>query len=112
MPRKYILEGKKVVAVSNLLEWARWIEEAGDKRIVAKDFLEFSNKTIEVSTVFLGVDHRFDNNRVPIVFETMIFGGEFDENMERYSTWQDAVQGHQRWIEKVKVNMSKKQKGK
>lgn len=53
-----------------------------------------------VSTVFLSLDH----NSVcgdPHIFETMVFGGrdddaadEFEHMERRYSTWDDALAGH------------------
>jgi hypothetical protein len=31
-----------------------------------------------------------------LLFETMIFGGEYDMYLERYTTYSEAVDGHQR----------------
>lgn len=56
---------------------------------------------VHVSTVFLGLDHRFGEGE-PILFETMIFGGKHDEYQERYCTWNEAAEGHKRAIELVK----------
>jgi hypothetical protein len=56
---------------------------------------------VEVSTVFLGLDHGFSQHDVPIVFETMVFNGPFDGDMERYATWQQAVDGHVAMVNKV-----------
>lgn len=53
-----------------------------------------------VSTVFLALDHRFSGDGPPIVFETMVFGGPFDQEQERYCTWVEAEAGHARWVEK------------
>lgn len=65
-----------------------------------------------VSTVWLGVDHRFrldlDDESKPLIFETMIFdkrekerkkaepliGHEVNEYQERYSTEEEAYAGH------------------
>jgi hypothetical protein len=46
-----------------------------------------------VSTVFLGIDHNFGNGP-PLLFETMVFGGEYDGYCKRYSTWEEAEGGH------------------
>jgi hypothetical protein len=35
-------------------------------------------------------------------FETMVFGGPHNLDAERYSTWEQAEEGHARWVEKVK----------
>ena len=60
-----------------------------------------------VSTVFLGMDHSFsDPSAPPLVFETYISGpqcpqvGGFEQLwdvMERYSTWDQAIAGHEMW---------------
>ena len=55
---------------------------------------------VVVSTVWLGVDHRWGDGP-PLIFETMVFGGEHDEVQERYSTEEDARAGHQRWVKTV-----------
>lgn len=47
-----------------------------------------------VSTVFIGLDHRFLGEGDPLVFETLIFGGEHDGEMWRCSTWAQAEQQH------------------
>jgi hypothetical protein len=57
-----------------------------------------------VSTVWLGINHAFSNVEAPTIFETMIFGGEFEDEgyMERYSTEKEALEGHKRAVELVK----------
>ena len=73
------------------------------RRKVAKTIL--SNKKI-VSTVFLGIDHNFNNlngKQKPLLFETMVFSNEknFDElDVDRYSTWEEAKKGHKKMVEK------------
>lgn len=104
MSDKYILEGHKIVACDNLFEWAQWFENA-DRR-VAETILG----DVRISTVFLGLNHSFgsvlNHNRVPLVFETMIFGGILNLEMERYPTWQDAEEGHKRWVAKAQSSTS------
>lgn len=46
-----------------------------------------------VSTVFLSINHNFGEGS-PILFETMIFGGDSHKYQERYATWDEAVAGH------------------
>ena len=58
----------------------------------------------DVSTVWLGFNHSFSLEKTrPIIFETMIFGGKFEDNdyMERYETEKEALEGHKRAIELV-----------
>ena len=47
-----------------------------------------------VSTVWLGLDHSFGYGP-PVIFETMIFGGEHDQWQNRYCTEEEALAGHQ-----------------
>ncbi|KKL94572.1 hypothetical protein LCGC14_1863300, partial [marine sediment metagenome] len=85
---KYILEGKTPKPVDNILEWCNWFETADRKVSFTKMWLG-----VEVSTVFLGLDHSFGRG-APILFETMIFGGKQDQYQERYYTWEEAEVGH------------------
>lgn len=87
--RYYILEGKKAVPVSDLLEWARWFQE-NDRRVGLDKF-----GYVEVSTVFLGLNHAFFDGP-PMLFETMIFGGPHDQECERCTTWEQAEVMHRR----------------
>jgi len=95
---KYILDGHKAVPVDDLLEWGRWFETA--PRHVARTSLPGG---IEVSTVFLGLDHRFGGDGPPLIFETMVFGGEYDQYQDRYSTWEEAEKGHADVVSRVKA---------
>lgn len=57
---------------------------------------------VNVSTVFLTIDHAF-GNEPPILFESMIFGGEHDGDQDRYHTWDEAVAGHKAMCEKAGI---------
>jgi hypothetical protein len=97
---RYVLggpEGKTPVPEPDLMRWGSWFEQ-GD-RIVALT----GNDQIRVSTVFLAVDHNFGlgERSKPILFETMVFGGEYDGEMERYCTWEEAEYGHKAYVERV-----------
>ena len=50
---------------------------------------------VRISTVFLQLDHQWGEGP-PLVFETMIFGGEHDQYQERFHTWVEAEEGHKR----------------
>ena len=88
MNDKYILKGKRVVKCPDIHKWGEWFQKAD--RIVAKS----SHNDITVSTVFLGLDHNFYRQMKPVLFETMIFGGEKDQYVIRYATWKQAEKGH------------------
>lgn len=95
MTDKYILEGHEVIECTDLMKWAKWIENAD--RNVAKTTI---SPDVKVSTVFLGLNHNYGDGE-PLLFETMVFGGEHDEEMERYSTWEQAEIGHKIWVDKL-----------
>lgn len=88
----YILDGHEPVPMYDIVEWAKWTEQSyrDGSRIVMQTTLP--NK-IRISTVFLGLDHAFGSG-LPLLFESMIFGGKNDEVMQRYSTWDEAQEGH------------------
>lgn len=95
----YILEGKTPVQVSDVLTWAKMFEDTD--RHVADDYVG----SVRVSTVFLGMDHSWNPSGPPMIFETLIFGGELDGEMDRYSTWEEAEFGHKKMLEEVKQLM-------
>ena len=96
MSRYYILEGKTVVGCNNVVEFGEFFNNFED-RVVAKETVKDS----DVSTVFLGLDHRYGNEGPPLVFETMVFGGPLDQECERYSTWEEAETGHKAMVGRV-----------
>lgn len=50
-----------------------------------------------VSTVFLGLDHRYGDGP-PQLFETLVFGGPFDGWMDRCATWEQAEAMHEKAV--------------
>ena len=94
--KKYILnKDGSIQEESDLFKWARWFET--ENRIIEKTILDKSD--IMVSTVFLGIDHNFGEAGPPILFETMIFGGEHDQWQARASTIEEAKRYHRHAIE-------------
>ena len=84
----YILEDHKLILESDIIIWAKWM--ASTKNTVCK----IRKGNITVSTVFLGIDHNFTGGEVPILFETMVFGGRHDQLQQRCSTWEQACAQH------------------
>lgn len=86
---RYILIGQTPVPEPNLLKWANWFETSD--RIVAQTNVGAS----VVSTVFLGLDHRYVGKGPPLLFETMVFTDGDGGNLERRcSTWLEAEVQH------------------
>lgn len=48
---------------------------------------------VTVSTVHLGLNHQYGDGP-PLIFETMVLGGEHDWWCDRYSTEEQACAGH------------------
>lgn len=91
----YILSDDKTIIPATLLEWGLWFETF-DRTVKYTDL----PNGVRISTVFLGIDLRMWS-KPPLLFETMIFGGEFNEFQERYCTWDEAVEGHNKAVELV-----------
>jgi hypothetical protein len=90
MSQTYILDGHTPVAV-DVLTWARWYGEA--RQSGAQRVAEETVGESRISTVFLGLDHRFGDGP-PLLFETMVFGGPLDQEQTRCSTWEEAEHMH------------------
>lgn len=93
--RHYVLVDK-IAVPTDFETWCNWYEKA-DRR-VALTITEY----IEISTVFLGLDHNFSGEGPPILFETMAFRKKADgdndwsgEEMTRCSTWYEAIIMHE-----------------
>ena len=82
-----------------LEQWARLF---ADERHIGDDYID----GVHVSTVWMGIDHNWLSEGAPLIFETMIFGGSHDEWRWRYSTEQEAREGHARAIELVRAEVA------
>lgn len=93
----YILdENNKPVKSTGAQEYLDWEEANQDKKYLKQEFVD----DIHVSTVFLGLDHSWNSN-IPVLWETMIFGGEHDQYQDRYTSVEDALEGHQKALNLV-----------
>jgi hypothetical protein len=102
----YILVDGEAVA-TDYETWLAWYEQAtADKEpggINSRRVAAWQRDDVEVSTVFLSFDHG-SGDGPPLLFETMIFGGEHADYQERYSTRAEALAGHLRAVEMVRGN--------
>jgi hypothetical protein len=85
----YILDESGDPVPCDLFTWADWFESYPQARVIAKHQVG----KCEVSTVFLGFDHSFFGG-LPILWETMIFGGRYDGHQWRASSRVTAVKIH------------------
>jgi hypothetical protein len=58
-----------------------------------------------VSTVTLPFDHNWGGEGGPQLYETLVFGGPLDDEMERYATPDAAEAGHAVMVERCRVAM-------
>lgn len=91
----YILEGHKPIKADSPQTWSMWFDKAD--RIVKETQIDTDEK---VSTVFLGINLQ-PGDDPPLLFETMVFKSKFDGEQYRYSTWDEAVEGHNRVVKMV-----------
>lgn len=89
MTTNYILKNRTIYPCDDLMLWAAWMEE--NERHIGDTQVD----DIRISTVFLGLDHSFVDNAVPILFETMLFGGPIDQDCNRYEDIESAESGHE-----------------
>ncbi len=86
------------------MTWANFLENNHTKRIVKKDDIG----DMHISTIFIGLDHGFSlldekemDDYKPLIFETMVFKNNGGIYCDRYSTWKEAEEGHQKAIDWV-----------
>jgi len=95
----YILDEHGVpVPEPDLHKWAQWFETAWPARLVARTEVD----DIHVSTVFLGTDHNWFDGGPPILYETMVFGGEFDQHQWRHHTRVEALAVHDQIVAAIR----------
>jgi hypothetical protein len=94
IPHNYILVGQTPVLEPDVIKWAQWFETA-EQRVRLTRVGKY-----KVSTVFLGLDHRFHGSGPPIVFETMIFTRKHEaiDYQKRCATWREAERQHEEAI--------------
>lgn len=98
----YILDDdNRPVRAPNFMDGARWMEANQHRKIVKQETIGAAN----VSTVFLGIDHNWGDG-APVLFETMVFGGEHDQFQDRCCTWKEAEAMHEKACAMVRGNLS------
>lgn len=68
---------------------------------------------VRVSTVFIGLDYNLtgndDDDPRPILWETLVSGGEYDQDIVRYRTLADARAGHDAYVALVEAAIRARQ---
>jgi ABC-type uncharacterized transport system YnjBCD substrate-binding protein len=86
----YILDENNKPVPSTIEKYCEWIEENPTKKALKQEAIGDTY----ISTVFLGLDQAWNSN-IPVLWETMIFGGDHDQYQERYTSVEDAIKGHE-----------------
>lgn len=94
----YILEGKKIVQVEDILTWGTFYSKISKRRVGSDNI-----QGVSISTVFLGIDHNFSSDGPPVLFETMSFGKILSPEciLYRYCTYNAAYNTHRRLVKLV-----------
>jgi hypothetical protein len=90
-------ENNKPIASSSIIEASEWMENNPEKKAVKQEKIG----DVFISTVFLGLNHAW-NSDIPVLWETMIFGGEHDQYQDRYTSYEDALEGHKKALDLIK----------
>jgi len=97
----------RILPCEDYIKWARWYEGSNEDRRVGRDII----CGFVVSTVFLAIDHSYGfRGEKPLWFETMVFRADTDGHLipsldyeqARYTTWEEASEGHKRICELVR----------
>lgn len=99
----YKLDENKNAIPCSVEEWSLQLRKM--KKNNTKHVAQEMIGDILISTVWLGIDHQWINDAPhPLIFETMVFErNDFHEiYCDRYSTWQEAEEGHQKAVQWVK----------
>lgn len=89
----------------DVLDWAKDFEPGKQKnlasylkyRIVKQDLVN----PFFVSTVWLGLDHQYNPEMPPLIYESMVFGNQRKEmEQRRYTTREQAEAGHKELVKK------------
>jgi hypothetical protein len=93
---KFILDDQNnPVPCPDILEWGKFFQQKKRRRVARTKVGD-----VLVSTVFLGLDHNWGDGP-PVLFETMVFDGDLDQEINRYPTWDEAVKGHEEMVRRV-----------
>lgn len=99
----YILVNGRPHPVTDAREWAAWFESAD--RTVQKTKID----DVQISTVFLGIDHNFWGSGPPLLYETMVFGGALDQEQERCPSHEEALRMHAAMVQRVVESNERRQ---
>lgn len=104
MSRYYMFspDTKEITYTKDADKVAEWFKDVHN-RVVDQQTVDELN----VSTVALGLDHNFTGSGDPLIFETMVFyQGKATFYQERYSTYEEALEGHKQIVDRLSSNQA------
>lgn len=97
----YILDQNHKPVAVDLMTWAAWFENIDNRRVATTDGEDATGKW-RLSSVCLGINHRFSGDGPPILFETVIFRedkeAEDHNDCWRFATWNECESFHRRKV--------------
>jgi len=94
-----------------LEEWGELIKGTGGDEYEYKRIGLDQVGECRVSTVWLGINHRWTGDGRPLIFETMVFGGKMDGEQWRWETKEQAEREHKRIVCEVREEEGNGQEG-
>lgn len=97
---KYIMiSDGRYAPCAHLFLWGSWFEDVRNRQVETTDLPDGRR----VSTIFLGLDHNWYDDDLPVLFETMVFkdanyNGHYQQ---RYTSKHDALVGHATLVERL-----------
>ena len=79
----------------------KWVDSSATDARVARTRI---SPGVEVSTAWLSIDH--GHGGAPRVFETMVFGGAYDMELDRYGSEDAALRGHLRVVDRLRAGLA------
>lgn len=83
-----------------------WIENPDEWRDLTSWPAHLWKETIggvTISTVFTGINHAWDPNMEPVLFETAVIEANRTTHITRYCTFQEAKEGHRVFVDLIQT---------
>ena len=97
----YLLHDDHTIEAISIKEWLSSDESCRAEQRNNKSVALTTDGNVEVSTIFLQVDHNYKQGGPPILFETMVFCGDNAISTVRCSTYDQAVAQHKRIVREL-----------
>lgn len=99
VPKYYLIDKNgKITTTTDVERWSKEFFESND-RFLKRTELE---NGITISTCFAGINLNFTDDGPPLLFETMIFGGEDDCTGYRFERHECAINYHDKLVKKYR----------